>query len=278
MKLSSGVPKTGWFMKLRKQTKKKTDFSESSKKREPNTHKRRFYKKCLQEIIRLAYERVHTSKDLPSMGQKIAAGFVSSSSRQSAMQTPIPNLQNANASQHIQTQKWSFKRRRELFHTDITQHFPTGFSMAVRGRREGFGASHTDNIRQERRNRKQQRLFSKVLRLKTRIPSRQSTRPMMYPSWAQKEGDETTHPFKACVLQCPSHVKTEINWVAEERKGLCGWSILGHGSWKNLCTMDRRMRGGFSHHRLRQTRHRRRHPPPCKRRGSRRESRCSGSH
>lgn len=86
--------------------------------------------------------------------------------------------------------KWSFKRRRELFHTDITQHFPTGFSMAVRGRREGFGASHTDNIRQEASQQEQQRLFSKVLRLKTRIPSRQSTQPMMCPSWAQKERDE----------------------------------------------------------------------------------------
>lgn len=115
-------------MKLRKQTKKKTDFSESSKKREPNTHKRRFYKKCLQEIIRLAYERVHTSKDLPSMGQKIAAGFVSSSSRQSAMQTPIPNLQNANASQHIQTQNDHSKEEENNFtqisHNTFQQGFP----------------------------------------------------------------------------------------------------------------------------------------------------------
>lgn len=114
--MSSGVPKTGWLMKLRKQTKKKTDFSESSKKREPNTHKRRFYKKRLQEIIRLAYERVHTSKDLPSMGQKIAAGLVSSSSRQSARQTPSRTIRMQMQASTFKNKMIIQKKKRTISH------------------------------------------------------------------------------------------------------------------------------------------------------------------
>lgn len=126
--MSSGVPKTGWLMKLRKQTKKKTDFSESSKKREPNTHKRRFYKKCLQEIIRLAYERVHTSKDLPLNGAKNSSRLGKFFESSVCQADTIPNHQNANASQHIQKQNDHSKEEENYFtqisHNTFQQGFP----------------------------------------------------------------------------------------------------------------------------------------------------------
>lgn len=202
----SGVSRTGWPMKFgnqKKTNKTQKDWllrvlqksSALQNAKEPNTHGRRFYKKSLQEMIRSAYEKEFTSKDLPSMGQK------NSSRLCRFFDSLVSESSECESSQHIQKQNKTIiqNQKRTTSHRDPHNIFQQHARLYARGvffRREGFrGSRRTERITSSRSaatgNKVTPLNFSKVLQLKTVIPSRQNTQPrMMCLSWAQKDEDE----------------------------------------------------------------------------------------
>lgn len=137
--MSSSVSRPGWLMKLGNQkrtneTKKdrllrvpqKSSALQNAKK--PNTWEERFYKKSLQEIIRSAYEKS------PHIQRPALHGAKNSSRLCRFFDSLVSESPECKSSQQVQTTtttKRSFKNRRELLHTKITQHFPTACCMQV---------------------------------------------------------------------------------------------------------------------------------------------------
>ncbi|KAL1267633.1 hypothetical protein QQF64_032996 [Cirrhinus molitorella] len=185
--MSSGVSRTDWPMKLKpkenKQNKKKkqTDFSESSKKQRSaerqgaeHTHRRRFYKKSLQEIIRSAYEKS------PHIQRPAPHGAKNSSRLCRFFDSLVCESSECKSSQQVQkqTKKDHSKQKRTTSHRDHTT-----FSNSSQGREDFRGSRRSEQITSSRKaatgNKVTPLNFGKVLRLKTIIPSRQSTQPVM---------------------------------------------------------------------------------------------------
>lgn len=174
--------------KNKQNTKRLTSQSPPKKQRSAerqgaeHTHRRRFYKKSLQEIIRSAYEKS------PHIQRPALHGAKNSSRLCRFFDSLVSESSECKIKPaHSKTKKFIQKQKRTTSHRDPHNIFQQHARLYARGvffRREGFrGSRRTERITSSRsaatRNKVTPLNFSKVLQLKTIIPSRQSTQPRM---------------------------------------------------------------------------------------------------